>query len=109
MTGEQFVKLCFEEKVSVLEEYFEQSTCTEVGEKLRLLIANGTSKEDLYELISAVLNETYYSLLLALDGETSLGGTQMTYKIYDEERNLLNECGEIEAAAYEYFMGDYGD
>lgn len=33
MTGEQFVKLCFDEKESVLKEYFAQSTCTEVGEK----------------------------------------------------------------------------
>lgn len=28
----------------------------------------------------------------------------MNYKIYDEENNLLNECGEIEEAAFKYFM-----
>ena len=64
------------------------------------------SKEDLYELISSVLNDTYYSLLLALDGEASLGGMQMNCKMYDEEQNLLNECGETEEAAFEYFMED---
>ena len=37
MTGEEFVKLCYEEKEDVLKEYFAQSTCTEVGEKIRLL------------------------------------------------------------------------
>ena len=51
-------------------------------------------------MISLILNETYYYLLLALDGEASLGGAQVCYKIYDEEQNLLNECGEIEAAAF---------
>lgn len=104
MTGEQFVKLCFDEKESILKEYFAENTCTEVGERLRLLIADGASKDDLYEVVSLILNETYYSLLLALDGEASLGGTQMNYKIFDEEQNLLNRCGEIEEAAFKYFM-----
>jgi hypothetical protein len=67
-------------------------------------MADGASKDDLYEIVSLILNETYYLLLLALDGEASLGGMQMSYKIYDEEQNLLNECGEIEAVAFEYFM-----
>ena len=61
-------------------------------------------EDDLYELITSVVNEAYYSLLLALDGEASLGGTQMNYKMYDEENNLLNECGEIEEATFKYFM-----
>ena len=104
MTGEQFVKLCFDEKESILKEYFAENTCTEVGERLRLLIADGASKDNLYEVVSLILNETYYSLLLALDGETSLGGTQMSYKIFDEEQNLLNSCGEIGEAAFKYFM-----
>lgn len=68
------------------------------------LISDGANRDFLYEVISLVLNETYYSLLLALDGEASLGGTQICYKIFDEEQNLLNECGEIEAAAFECFI-----
>lgn len=95
MTGEQFVKLCFEEKESTLKGYFDENISTEVGERLRLLISDGASRDALYEMISLVLNETYYSLLLALDGEASLGGTQICYKIFDEEQNLLNGCGEM--------------
>lgn len=45
-----------------------------------------------------------HTLLLGLDGEASLGNTQITYKLYDENGNLLNECGELEAAAYRYFV-----
>lgn len=107
MTGEQFVKLCFDEKESILKEYFDENTSTEVGVRIRLLLSEGASRDALYEMVSLVLNETYYSLLLALDGEASLGGTQMCYKIYDAEENLLNECGEIESAAFEYFMEKY--
>ena len=50
------------------------------------------------------IDEKYYTLLLGLDGEAALGNVQNAYKLYDEDGNLLNECGEIEEAAYRYFM-----
>ena len=43
MTGEQFVKSCFEEKESILKEYFDENTSTEVGERIRSLIREGIS------------------------------------------------------------------
>ena len=104
MTGEDFVRLCFEEKEEILREYFADDTLSEVGMRIRSFTQNGASKNALYELIGLVLKENYYRLLLALDGEASLGGSQVAYKIYDEENNLLNKCGEIEAAAYQYFF-----
>ena len=61
-------------------------------------------REALYTLINLVLNETYYNLLLALDGEASLGGKQVNYKLFDDEMNQLNNSGAIETAAYQYFM-----
>ena len=45
----------------------------------------------------------FYSILLGLDGEHSIGNIQQTYKIYDEEGSLISDCGELEASAYEYF------
>lgn len=84
--------------------YFAGDTETEVGEMIRTLVAGGTDRDTLYAMVSSLLNETYYSLLLALDGEASLNGVQMMYKVYDEDENLLNECGELESASYEYFM-----
>lgn len=104
MTGEQFVKLCYEEKEAVLKEYFDTNPQSEVAIKICKLTESGVNKETLYELINLVLNENYYTLLLALDGEASLNGVQNCYKIFDENNNLLNECGELEAAAFEYFM-----
>ena len=104
MTGEEFVKLCFEEKEAILEAYFGSDTQTEVGSRIRDLIQSGANQDALYRLLDLVMKENYYMLLLALDGETSLGGKQIAYKLYDEENNLLNQCGEIEMAAYHYFM-----
>ena len=104
MTGEQFVKLCYEEKKNILAEYFNPNYSSVVGKKISAITEQGISKDDLYDLLNLVLKENYYTLLLGLDGEASLGNTQMTYKIYDENGNLLNECGELEAAAYRYFV-----
>jgi hypothetical protein len=104
MTGEQFVKLCYEEKKTILAEYFNPNSSSVVGKKISAITEQGISKDDLYDLLNLVLKENYYTLLLGLDGEASLGNTQMTYKLYDENGNLLNECGELEAAAYRYFV-----
>lgn len=106
MTGEQFVKLCYEEKKTILAEYFNPNSSSVVGKNQ---CNNWTRyiKDDLYDLLNLVLKENYYTLLLGLDGEASLGNTQITYKLYDENGNLLNECGELEAAAYRYFVEEW--
>ena len=44
MTGEQFVKLCFDEKESILKEYFDENTSTEVGVRIRSLLSEGASR-----------------------------------------------------------------
>lgn len=104
MTGEQFVKLCYEEKEAIIGEYFNPNSQTVVAKKINTLIEQGILKDDLYDLLSLVLKENYYTLLLGLDGEAALGNKQIAYKLYDENGNLLNECGELEAAAYRYFV-----
>ena len=62
-----------------------------------------TQQEQLKEVIDTLLTDVFYSILLGLDGEHSIGNTQQTYKIYDKEGSLISDCGELEASAYEYF------
>lgn len=104
MNGEEFVKLCYKEKETILNEYFSESSSTAVAKKLKNLMQAGVGKDDLYKLIDSVMTDAYYTLLLGLDGAASLGGKQISYKIYDEKGTLLNKCGEIEEHAFTYFM-----
>lgn len=104
MTGEEFVRLCFEEKESILREYCSSETESTVGAMVRELVRAGADQETLHKLLDLVLTENWYRMLLALDGSASLGGEQMTYEVRDEDGNILNECGELEAAAWEVFM-----
>jgi hypothetical protein len=61
-------------------------------------------KENLPELLDAILNDVLYSVLLGLDGAAQIGERQIVYTILDEEGNkICGEMGEVEAAAYEYF------
>ena len=84
MTSDEFAKNFYIEKLNFLKPCFE---------------------EQLKEVIDTLLTDIFYSILLGLDGERSIGNTQQTYKIYDEEGNLISDCGELEASAYEYFHG----
>lgn len=104
MTGEEFVRHCYEEKEAMLQLYCSPEAETRAGELVRELTAAGADREKLRELLDTVLTESWYTMLLALDGSTSLGGGQMTYEVRDEDGNILNECGELEAAAWEVFM-----
>ena len=104
MNGEEFVKLCYQEKENILNEYFSENSSTAVAKKVKDLMRAGVDKDDLYKLIDSVMTDTYYTLLLGLDGAASLGGKQVSYKIYDEKETLLNKCGEIEEHAFTYFM-----
>ena len=82
MTSDEFAKNFYLEKLKFLKSCFE---------------------EQLKEVIDTLLTDIFYSILLGLDGERSIGNTQQTYKIYDEEGSLISDCGELEASAYEYF------
>ena len=84
MTSDEFAKNFYLEKLNFLKSCFE---------------------EQLKEVIDTLLTDIFYSVLLGLDGENSIGNTHQTYKIYDEEGNLISNCGELEASAYEYFHG----
>ncbi|MFJ1365261.1 hypothetical protein ACILDU_02295 [Capnocytophaga canimorsus] len=106
MNAEEFVALCFQEKESTLQEYFNTGSQTKVSKIINALIKSGMQKNDLYALVDLILSETYYTLLLGLDGEASLGNKQVGYKIFDEKGNLLNERGEIEVAAFKHFIKD---
>ena len=104
MTGEAFVRHCFEEKEAMLQLYLSPEAGTKAGTLIGELVSNGAEGDKLRQLLDTVMTESWYTMLLALDGSASLGGTQMTYELRDEDGNILNECGELESAAWEVFM-----
>lgn len=76
---------------------------TQVGNQIKNIVSKGISDDVIKELLDSVMNEVFYTILLGLDGETSVGDVQMQYKVYDENDNLLDG---IESYAYDAFMDE---
>ena len=101
MTAEEFVNNCYKEKQEMLKIYFDKEKETQVGNQIKNIVSKGSILNDEVKgLVNSVMNEVFYTILLGLDGETSLGDIQMQYK---ENDNLLDG---IESYAYDLFMNE---
>ena len=105
MTSDEFAKNFYIEKLNFLKSCFEEQPKypSAVNAKIKEMALDSTQQEQLKDVIDTLLTDVFYSVLLGLDGEHSIGNIQQTYKIYDEDNNLISDCGELEASAYEYF------
>lgn len=105
MTSDEFAKNFYLEKLNFLKSCFEEHPKhpSAVNVKIKEMALDSTQQEQLKDVIDTLLTDVFYSVLLGLDGEHSIGNTQHTYKIHDEEGNLISHCGELEVSAYEYF------
>lgn len=105
MTPEEFVKGFFLEKKKHLELYTginNEAGITQVGELIKELKLSPEKTTKLKQIIDIVLTDTFYTILLGLDGATQIGDTQELYKLYGEKGNKLTG-GDIEHFAWEYF------
>ncbi|WP_322645557.1 hypothetical protein [Chryseobacterium sp. YIM B08800] len=105
MTVEEFVKNFYQEKQNILHSTFDIQSehRTLVSTKIKELNLNDIETEKFKKIISYLLDDTFYTILLGLDGSASIGDSQESLKIYDEEDNLISEGGDLEGYAYEYF------
>ena len=105
MTSDEFAKNFYLEKLNILKSCFEEQPeyPSTVNAKIKEMALSSTHQEQLKDVIDTLLTDVFYSILLGLDGENSIGNTQQTYKIYDKDGNLISDCGELEVSAYEYF------
>ena len=108
MTAEEFVRNFYEERKHILDKSFEfeQESKSYVAAKIKDLNLNEQETEKLKHIISVLLTDTFYGILLGLDGCANIGGRQETYKITGEDNKLISECGDIEGEAYETFCAN---
>lgn len=108
MTTEEFVKNFHQEKENILNSCFDRESeyRTLVSVKIERLNLDFEQNEKFKEVISDLLTDIFYTILLGLDGSASIGNSQQSFKIYDEENNLISEEGDLDVFAYEYFHGE---
>lgn len=104
MTPKEFVRNFYIEKNKSLNLYLSSGNETEVSHLISQLQLDTDKNEIIKQLVDSILTDTFYTVLLGLDGAASIGDEQHIYEIFDEDGNELSG-GEIEAYAYEYFHG----
>jgi uncharacterized protein YrzB (UPF0473 family) len=102
MTADEFVKTFYQERQSLIDAFFSPDGKYDVADLIQSLNLDDKGNERLHQILNNVLRDTFYTILLGLEGAASIGGKQIIYKLFDEENNELTG-GEIEAFAYEYF------
>lgn len=105
MTTQEFVKNFYQEKQNILNSSFDTQSeyRTFVSTKVEELNLDQLQTEKLKEIVSHLLTDSFYTILLSLDGSASIGDSQKSFKIYDDEGTLISEGGDLEGLAYEYF------
>jgi hypothetical protein len=108
MTAEEFVRNFYLERKHILDKSFdfEQESKSYVTTKIQDLKLNEEDTEKIKHIISVLLTDTFYGILLGLDGSASIGNRQETYKITAEDNIVISECGDIEGEAYETFCAN---
>ncbi|GAB1051234.1 MAG: hypothetical protein Sw1PiTSA_21880 [Shewanella algae] len=104
MNSDQFCELWRKEKEMILERCFNANYGSALSKLVEQINLSSDQREVFAKVVDQLLNDTFYNLLLGLDGCASIGGIQQEYKIYDEHGSLISDCGELEASAYELFQ-----
>lgn len=99
MNSDEFAKNFYIEKLMFLKSSFQEEPKhpSAVNVKIKELELTGVQKDKLREVIDLLLDDVFYTILLGLDGESCIGNIQQTYRIYDEDNNLISDCGELES------------
>ena len=103
MTPEDFVKAFYKEKEQLLKLYFDKNQETAVGVEIQSLKLRFGKKDKLRKILDLALKDALYTILLGLDGATSIGDKQEIYSLHDETGNELTG-GDIQGLAWEYFQ-----
>ena len=83
MTSDEFAKNFYLEKLKFLKSCFEHSPQypSAVNAKIKEMELSNTQQEQLKDVVNTLLTDVFYSILLGLDGEHSIGDIQHTYKL----------------------------
>ena len=104
MGPKEFAAACREERDALLSSFTDLSGETTVAAHLAPAGLTPSQRDQVFAAIDAALTDAFYTLLLALDGSASLGGSQRSFVLTDESGEIVaNGDGRLEAAAWDVF------
>ena len=105
MTTKDFVRNFKVEKDRLLASYLSESLESSVGRHIRSLHLSAEQSETMRKLLDQALTDSFYTILLGLDGCARIGDMeQQDFQIQSEDgSDVCRGDGEVEGLAYEYF------
>ena len=104
--AEEFAKSCREQKDNMLASYMGGEDAS-VSELIGKICPDDAAKDVAKEMLGQVLTDTFYSILMALSGESNLGSAdQQLFKVISSDGFGINTNGELADSAYMAFYGD---
>jgi len=100
MTLAEFVTHWRTEKDGLVDLFMGTGSETLVSQKISSMGLNEQQTVALRDVLNLALADTFYTLLLGLDGAASIGGVQHRYRVLDENGVLICGDGRVEAEAY---------
>lgn len=106
MTPAEFVTQWRMEKDGLIDLFMATSSETLVCQKISSMGLSEQQTVALRDVLNLVLTDTFYTLLLGLDGASSIGGVQHSYRVLDEDGVLICGDGRVETEAYAQLQTD---
>ena len=106
MTPAEFVTHWRMEKDELLALFMGSGGKTLVSQKISLMGLTEQQTSALHDVLNLALTDTFYTLLLGLDGASSIGGVQHDYRVLDEDGDLICGDGCVIAEAYAQLQAD---
>jgi hypothetical protein len=103
MNTREFVAAWKREKALKLDDFLGASSTAAVAAQIRAMELKPAQLEQLHAVFDCAITDIMYALLLALDGEASIGGVQELYELKAEDGTVLT--GHIEEEAWAQFHG----
>jgi hypothetical protein len=103
MTTEQFVDSFEKERTHLLSAYLTPGSDTQVANDIAALRLSEEQSQVMARIVGGILRDTFYTILLGLDGAASIGGRQEIYDLRAEDGTRLTGTGNLEALAYKAF------
>lgn len=104
MGPKDFAAACREERDALFSDVTDLSRGTAVAAHLAAASLTVPQREQVFAALGVALTDTFYIILLALDGSASLGGNQCSFVVTDESgKTVANGDGLLEAAAWDAF------
>lgn len=107
MGPREFALAVREERDTLLSVFADPAAGSAVAAHLDAANLSPNQRTETLAAIEAAVSDAFYTLLLALDGTASLGGSQRAFELKLEGGDVIADGdGRLEAAAWEAFYGN---